>query len=80
MTESTLDREQPNAHVSGTTIGGAKIVLMILSLVLSVSMLKWAVVDQLNKYEPMGGSQVTLAMREQQLSCLSKNIYYEAGS
>ena len=80
MTESTLDREQPNIQVSDSVVGGTKIVLMILSLIISASLLNWAVVDQLNKYSPSTSSQITTAVREQQLSCLAKNIYYEAGS
>jgi spore germination cell wall hydrolase CwlJ-like protein len=79
MTESTLDREQPITQIPDDLIKGTKIVLMILSLILSAYMLNWAVADQLNKYEPSTGSQITTAMREQQLGCLSKNIYYEAG-
>jgi spore germination cell wall hydrolase CwlJ-like protein len=43
-------------------------------------MLKWVVVDKLDKFTPTESSQITTAMRERQLGCLSKNIYYEAGS
>jgi spore germination cell wall hydrolase CwlJ-like protein len=53
---------------------------MVLALTFSVFMLKWIVVDKLDKYESAGSSQITTAMRERQLGCLSKNIYYEAGS
>jgi len=80
MTESTLDMEQPIIQVSDKLVNGTKIVLMILSLILSAYMLNWAVADQLNKYSPSTSSQITTAVREQQLSCLAKNIYYEAGS
>lgn len=79
MTELTLDREQPTTEFSEAIVGGAKLVLMILALICSVSLLNWAVVNQLSKFEEATGSQITTAMREQQLSCLSKNIYYEAG-
>jgi spore germination cell wall hydrolase CwlJ-like protein len=79
MTELTLDREQ--AQVDMTAVAhGIKILLMISALMLSVFMLKWVVVDKLDKYESAGSSQITTAMRERQLTCLSKNIYYEAGS
>jgi spore germination cell wall hydrolase CwlJ-like protein len=59
---------------------GVGILLMIVALMLSVFMLKWVVVDKLDKYAPTESSQITTAMRERQLACLSKNIYYEAGS
>lgn len=80
MTELTLDREQPTTEFSEAIVGGAKVLLMILALICSVSLLNWAVVDQLSKYASPESSQITTAMREKQLSCLSKNIYYEAGS
>ena len=79
MTELTLDREQVQVDMSAL-VKGVKLVLMMLALILSVSMLKWVVVDKLDKYESAGSSQITTAMRERQLGCLSKNIYYEAGS
>jgi spore germination cell wall hydrolase CwlJ-like protein len=80
MTELTLDREQAQVDLSEKTVNGVKVVLMVLALILSVFMLKWAVADKLAKFEPAESSQITTAMRERQLSCLSKNIYYEAGS
>ena len=79
MTELTLDREQA-PEVSETALAAVKLTLMVLTLILSMFMLKWVVVDKLDKYESAGSSQITTAMRERQLACLSKNIYYEAGS
>jgi spore germination cell wall hydrolase CwlJ-like protein len=79
MTELTLDREQAQVDMK-TVAHGFGILLMIVALLLSVFMLKWVVVDKLDKYAPKESSQITTAMRERQLGCLSKNIYYEAGS
>ena len=79
MTELTLDREQAPVDTN-TLVNGVKFLLMVLALMLSVFMLKWVVVDKLDRYESAGSSQITTAMRERQLACLSKNIYYEAGS
>ena len=53
---------------------------MVTALMLSVFMLKWVVVDKLDKYESIESSQITTAMRERQLACLATNIYYEAGN
>jgi spore germination cell wall hydrolase CwlJ-like protein len=79
MTELTLDREQAQVDMKAVA-NGVGILLMIVALMLSVFMLKWVVVDKLDKYAPTESSQITTAMRERQLACLSKNIYYEAGS
>jgi len=79
MTELTLDREQAQVDMSGAT-QVVKVLLMVLALMISVFMLNRVVVDKLDKYETAESSQITTAMRERQLGCLSKNIYYEAGS
>jgi len=79
MTEYTLDREQ-TPEFTETAVAAVKFALMVLALCLSMFMLKWVVVDKLDRFEPAESSQITTAMRERQLGCLSKNIYYEAGS
>jgi spore germination cell wall hydrolase CwlJ-like protein len=79
MTEITLDREQAPVDMAAI-VKVTKVLLMMLALMISVFMLKWVVVDKLDKYESVESSQITTAMRERQLGCLSKNIYYEAGS
>ena len=79
MTDLTLDREQTPIEMT-TAVKGAKFLLMVLALMLSVFMLKWIVVDKLDKFESMESSQITTAMRERQLTCLATNIYYEAGN
>ena len=79
MTELTLDKEQPDVDVTAL-IKAVKILLMVTTLMLSVFMLKWVVVDKLDKYESIESSQITTAMRERQLTCLATNIYYEAGN
>jgi len=78
MTELTLDKEQLECQPSRTAVKIAKALTMILSLSCSLFLLQWAVGDQLAKHKP-GYTEITTAMREQQLNCLSKNIYYEAG-
>ena len=79
MTEYTLDREQTQVDMTGA-VQTAKVLLMVLALILSMFMLKWVVVDKLNRYEATESSQITTAMRERQLTCLATNIYYEAGN
>ena len=79
MTEYTLDREQAQVDMTGA-VKVAKGLLMVLALIVSVFMLKWVVVNKLDKYESVESSQITTAMRERQLACLATNIYYEAGN
>ena len=79
MTDLTLDREQTPVEMTAA-VKGAKFLLMVLTLMLSVFMLKWVVVDKLDKYAQTESSQITTALRERQLACLAKNIYYEAGN
>jgi len=79
MTELTLDRGQAPVDTN-TIVNGVKFLLMVLALMLSVFMLKWVVVDKLDKYESPSSSQITTALRERQLACLATNIYYEAGN
>ena len=80
MTEYTLDREQAQVEIPSSVLKGINVLLMVLALTFSVFMLNWVVVDKLDKYTPVESSQITTAMRERQLGCLSKNIYYEAGN
>ena len=79
MTDLTLDREQKQVDVT-VVVNGIKFLLMAAALILSVFMLKWVVVDKIDRYAQTESSQITTAMRERQLACLAKNIYYEAGN
>jgi spore germination cell wall hydrolase CwlJ-like protein len=80
MTGITLDREQSQTELPSKVSTVAKVLFMIIALTMSVSLLKWAVADKLARYEPAESSQITVAVRERQLGCLAKNIYYEAGN
>ena len=76
MTTTALEREQVN------TLSVCKIlsfILMCLALSASLLLLNWAVTNKLSQNEVTETSQVTAEMRERQLGCLAKNIYYEAG-
>lgn len=80
MTDITLDREQVQTEPSYTLIKCITVLFMLLALVVAAGLLKWVVVDKLSKFEAPESSQVTAAVRERQLGCLARNIYYEAGS
>jgi spore germination cell wall hydrolase CwlJ-like protein len=78
MTTIGLDRETADNKFSAVNI--VNVSLMILALAFSIWLLNWAVTNKLSRTEVPGTSQVTAEMRERQLGCLAKNIYYEAGS
>jgi N-acetylmuramoyl-L-alanine amidase len=79
MTELTLDREQAQTKLPKIVKMLMMMVFMSFALAASVWLLNWTVKDKLSKFEPMESSQITAEVRERQLSCLAKNIYYEAG-
>ena len=81
MTELTLDREQDTqVQVSSTMLKIITAVLMIVAVYGSVSLLQWAIANKQANYQVTDSSQITTEVRERQLTCLAKNIYYEAGN
>lgn len=80
MNDTALTLEQTSATVPSS---GAKIIsaiLMLIALASAVLLLTWAVNNKLSSVEPADTTQITAEMRERQLACLAKNIYYEAGN
>ena len=75
MTTIELERGENNAESVAKMLNW---VLMIVALVCSVWLLNWAVDDKFSRSE-VADTTVTAEMRERQLGCLAKNIYYEAG-
>lgn len=60
-----------------------KIILAALGAVLIAWVFHWAInykLDRLKEAEVMERSPVTAELREHQLECLARNIYYEAGT
>ena len=81
MTELTLDREQDTQmQVSSTLLKIITAILMIVAVYGSVSLLQWAINNKQANYQVAESSQITTEVRERQLACLAKNIYYEAGN
>jgi spore germination cell wall hydrolase CwlJ-like protein len=52
---------------------------MLIGIWASVSLLEWTITKKFNSITAVEPSQVTAQFREQQLACLAKNIYHEAG-
>ena len=81
MTEIALEREQDTqTQVPSILLNIIAGIMMILALWGSVSLLGWALDKRQASYVEAESSQITAAVRERQLACLAKNIYYEAGS
>ena len=81
MTELTLDREHDTkVQVSSTLMKIITLALMIVAVYGSVSLLQWAIYNKQANYQVAESSQITTEVRERQLACLAKNIYYEAGN
>jgi spore germination cell wall hydrolase CwlJ-like protein len=55
-------------------------VFMIIALTLSGSVLTWAVSSKLEASQIVEHNEITTKIRDRQLSCLARNIYYEAGN
>lgn len=81
MTELTLDREQDTQmQVSSTLLKIITGILMIVAVCGSVLLLQWAIANKQADYQVSDSSKITLEVRERQLACLARNIYYEAGN
>jgi len=81
MTELTLDREQDTpVQVSSILLKIVTAILMIVAVYGSISLLQWAITNKQADYQVTDSSQITTEVRERQLACLAKNIYYEAGN
>ena len=79
MTELTLDGDSTQVEAPSSLITAISTMLMALGLLCAVYLLNWTVTEKLAKSEQVESSQITAEMRERQLGCLAKNIYYEAG-
>ena len=81
MTELTLDKEQvAPVQISSVLLKIITAMLMIVAVYGSVSLLQWAIANKQADYQVADSSQITTEVRERQLACLAKNIYYEAGN
>lgn len=55
------------------------VALMAIGLLLSGALLKWTINNKFSSIVESEPSEITAQVRERQLACLAKNIYYEAG-
>ena len=79
MTETKLHRE-PQAELPRWINLMILVVLMAMCAFAAVSLLRWAINGKLGNITVAQSSEITAEVRERQLACLARNIYYEAGS
>jgi len=79
MTNTTLDRLGPHYDHSEKFARTFMVIVMLGFFILAGTLLKSAINYKLTQAMPMGTSEITAEFRANQLSCLAKNIYYEAG-
>jgi spore germination cell wall hydrolase CwlJ-like protein len=76
----TLDHPHTVDHIRATWLAMALSGLLIaLGVWFSINLLSWAMQQHKLRSDPTLSSDITMEVRERQLSCLTKNIYHEAG-
>ena len=79
MTYKSYELEPPKVDVTQVLSLGLALLLMLIGNWASASLLEWTMTKKFNNIAAVEPSQVTAQFREQQLACLAKNIYHEAG-
>lgn len=79
MTYKSYELEPPKVDITQVLSLGLALLLMLIGIWASVSLLEWTMTKKFNNIAAVEPSQVTAQFREQQLACLAKNIYHEAG-
>lgn len=80
MTKTTVNSVEASTTFTKVLVVALTSILMFITVGLSFAGLTWAVNHKLNQYQPMTESEITAKVRERQLACLARNVYYEAGS
>ena len=79
MTYKSYKLETPEVNIDRILGLGIALVLMLMGIWASVALLEWTINKKFSNITAVEPSQVTTQFREQQLACLAKNIYHEAG-
>ena len=80
MTDVVLARVDQDPGFVKQLSNVVSVSFLVIGLILSGSLLNWAVSNRLAQNTITEGSSITATVRERQLGCLAKNIYHEAGS
>ena len=79
MNDTTVTLENTSTEATTPVAKIFTIVAMLAALLMAVLLLNWAVSNKLAVTEPTETAKITAEMRDRQLNCLAKNVYYEAG-
>jgi len=80
MTEVAIERGMEEVQIPRSILKFISFTIMALLLWAAVNLLGWAVNTKLANNNISTTSNITAQVRDQQLACLAKNVYYEAGS
>ena len=80
LVEDTLAYREANQKIAQILGGICAIVLVVASIAFAAKLLYWAIDQKGVDPDATSSTEITLEMRERQLGCLAKNIYYEAGN
>ena len=80
MTEVAIERGMEEIQVSHSILKFISFAIMATMLWLTITLLGWAIDTKLANFDATKTTTITAEFRDQQLSCLAKNIYHEAGS
>jgi spore germination cell wall hydrolase CwlJ-like protein len=80
MTEVAIERGMEEVQAPHSILKFISFTLMGTMLWLTINLLGWAINSKLTNSEIGKTTNITAEYRERQLDCLTKNIYYEAGS
>jgi N-acetylmuramoyl-L-alanine amidase len=69
-----------HANLSKIAIKIISSLMMVTVIILAIYGLSIAIRHKFATIEPVSSSEITAKVRERQLSCLARNIYYEAGN
>ena len=78
--ENLYNTESKPRGIQNYIIRGIAIILMLAGLYGCYGLLKWVTDTKFERIESVRGSDITAEFRERQLTCLARNIYYEAGN
>lgn len=79
--ENIYQEEEKNSQgIQKYIIGLIAMILMAIGIYACYGLLKWVIDNKFEKLSQPELHQATTELRERQLACLARNIYYEAGT
>jgi spore germination cell wall hydrolase CwlJ-like protein len=76
---NTPDQFNADQHMAKAMSIFTAVVMAVVMTMASIKLLSWAIAHESSKSLSVETTSITAALRENQLACLARNIYYEAG-